>query len=276
MAKIRTTDHRMSIPLLMLFQVSALAVRELVRLKLTETGINSEVAQHCSTLIGFGVLGVLIWPLLRGRTTAALGIFRKPRSWWALVTCSLGIGLALRLGSWAFLVASRSFDFFGSGNTPQAIGPLLSWTCPPMPGVLSGVAVMAILTPTIEEFINRGLILDSLKNYARLIQIVASALLFAVLHVFENIPNAFVFGVIAAVQMQSCRTLWGPLISHATYNLLATLDQHCLMVLWIPQTSSATRGTAITLLGIALYLVALGLAQQVSAGGHNAPGARSR
>jgi membrane protease YdiL (CAAX protease family) len=275
-AKIRTPADRVSIPLLMLFQVAALAVRELVRLKLTETGINSEVARHCSTLIGFGVLGVLIWPLLRGRTTAALGMLRKPRSWWPLVACSLGIGLLLRLGSWAFLVAQRSFDVFGSGNTPQAIGPLLSWTCPPMSDVLSGVAVMAILTPMIEEFINRGLILDSLKNYARLIQIVASALLFAVLHVLDNIPNAFVFGVIAAVQMQNCQTLWGPLISHATYNLLATLDQHCLMVFWVPQTTSTTRGAAIILLGITLYLVAIMLAQYGSAGGHNAPGTRSR
>jgi len=48
------------------------------------------------------------------------------------------------------------------------------------------------------------------------------------------------------------------------------------MVFWVPQTTSTTRGAAIILLGITLYLVAIMLAQYGSAGGHNAPGTRSR
>jgi membrane protease YdiL (CAAX protease family) len=131
---------------------------------------------------------------------------------------------------------------------------------------------MVILTPLIEEVISRGLILRSLLHHGRTFAVVVSAVLFALLHVYDSVPFAFVFGVIAAIQMQSAQTLWGPVIAHATYNLTVIFDQHCLNSSWVAGATSAAFTTGAILLTILTVFTAAWLARQNSAGARKASG----
>jgi len=267
-----TTSIRASIPLLMLFQVSALFIREFVRLKISQAGFDAASAKHLSALAGFLALAVFMWPLLRGQWHHVRTFFRSPDSWGRLVTCSLGIGLALRLASWSFLIAGVLLGWRGSVDAASAAGPVFWWACPPGIYILLSILVMVVLTPLVEELINRGLILSSLAHSNRRLAIVVSTLTFTALHAPRDIPIAFVFGLVAAAQMLTVRSLWGPLIAHATFNLMTTFDWDCLTGVWSPPALSVSSGTMLLGVGFLAIGIAGWLATKASAGAKDYPG----
>ena len=252
---------QVSIALVMLFQVSSLLVREFVRLKLGQSGIDAASAKHLSALAGFGMLAILMWPLLRTLRPQLTQLRKWPDSWSRLVFFSIGIGLAMRVASWAKMVALISFGFYGPGNPAQAAGPTFWWQCPAYADLLLSVVVMAILTPIVEELIHRGLLLSALLRRGRFQAILFSAILFATLHALDDMFLAFIFGLVAAVQMLEWRTLWAPLISHATFNGMIAIDWDCLHGVWIPATTSMPLGAIATALGVLSVLVAAWLAR---------------
>jgi membrane protease YdiL (CAAX protease family) len=152
------------------------------------------------------------------------------------------------------------------------VGPIFWWTCPQTPVIGLSILVMVLLTPLIEEVINRGLFLQALVQRGRAQAIVVSAILFTALHRVDSMPVAFAFGVVAALQMLHYRTLWGCLIAHATFNLVAILDWDCLHGQWTPADTSLKLGVGASLLAALLLATALLLARHGSAGARGAPG----
>lgn len=255
-----------SVGLLMLFQVSALLVREFVRLKLNESGVDPASAKQLSALAGFLLLAILIWPLLRGNLPNLRRLYAAPRSWTRLILVSVSIGLLLRIATWG-----KSVTLIAAGLHAQTAGiaPRAAdfwWQCASPSYLALSFIVMALLTPAVEETISRGMIFTTLLNRGKTSAVLVSAALFAILHTPENIPFAFLFGIAAAVQLMHCRTLWGPLIAHGTFNGLINLDQDCLHWLWVPAVSSIPITIVSAALTVLLVAVAYLLARYRGAG----------
>ena len=256
----------MSIAALMLFQVSALLLREFARRKFVEVGIDASSAKHLSALVGFAVLAVLMAPLMASVQAVLAGFFRRPRSWFRLVSCSIAIGLCFRALDWAWNVTLIASGFYGPGDPTRSAGPLFWWSCPTSSYLALSITVMALMTPFVEELVNRGVILHTLAARGRFFGVIVSAALFAVLHTPENMLVALLFGIVAAIQMLYYRTLLGPIIAHATFNLMITLDWDCLNGIWIPASTSVAASAVASILALSMLLTATWLATRRAAG----------
>jgi len=78
----------------------------------------------------------------------------------------------------------------------------------------------------VEELIFRGMIFKSLRrNHGVVVSIVASALLFAVVHDPLSVPPVFVLGCAAAVALERTGSIWSAMLVHGTYNAAIALGQ---------------------------------------------------
>jgi membrane protease YdiL (CAAX protease family) len=85
-----------------------------------------------------------------------------------------------------------------------------------------------LLTPFVEELLNRGIILRGLIKHGKVLAILLSSLIFGVFHAPQNILIASTVAIFLAIQYLNSGTLWAPIVSHASYNLLVMLDRNCL------------------------------------------------
>lgn len=77
----------------------------------------------------------------------------------------------------------------------------------------------AILTPTGEEFLFRGVLANFLRRFGPWVMVLASAAVFAVSHGINDIlPVAFVVGAIAAWLLWKTGSVWPGVIVHAVNN----------------------------------------------------------
>ena len=77
MGKTELPSIRISISLIMLFQVSALIIREFARLGMTGAVQEQATAQHVSAVLGFVALGIFMWPLMRGHWMNVRNLFHQ-------------------------------------------------------------------------------------------------------------------------------------------------------------------------------------------------------
>ena len=120
--------------------------------------------------------------------------------------------------------ASSFFDSFGVdydvdfGENPQGIfGFLLSFTA-------------TVLVPgLVEEFANRGLILGILRKFGDGFAVVVSALIFGLLHGnFEQIPFAFLVGLVLGYIVVKSESLWLAVAVHAFNNFISVFFDYAL------------------------------------------------
>ncbi|MFQ6006094.1 MAG: lysostaphin resistance A-like protein [Woeseia sp.] len=134
--------------------------------------------------------------------------------------------------------------------------------------------VMSLLIPATEETINRGLIMHTLIARGRIPALILSSALFAIVHNPQAILIAFLGGLFLGMQVVNCRTLWAPLITHATYNAVAVIDSECISVQWNPvEMTNSIIGTgliasALAVVGMALSIL---LVMQKDTGAHERP-----
>jgi membrane protease YdiL (CAAX protease family) len=265
----QSPEIRVSIALVMLFQVSALIIRSFVQVKMVESGFDAVIAKHLSALVGFAVLSVLMWPIMVKVWPAIREQFRRPASWTRMFLASVTLGVALWLGQMLALLGYSIVEWEDQHQFSDSTSPTYMFACDnPMILVLA-IPVMSFFTPVVEEVINRGLILHSLLPRGRTIAILSSAVLFAVLHRFETIPFAAVFGIFTATQMLHYRTLWAVAITHGTANLLIETSRICVDGFWMPGKLTWGPGSPeflITLSLAACTIIAWWLAAHVEAG----------
>lgn len=217
-----------------------------------ESGTSAELADFQSAWAGFAVLAVLMWPYVRDQREYLVTIFQKPASWRRLVLISISIGLLMRAVSWGIAFIETSLGQYGLPGDWVSPQYGFQWNCPETGFIALGIVTTALAIPFIEETINRGFILSTCVRDNWRFPVLGSAVLFAVLHRPEAIPGAFLFGIVAAIQMMHSRSLWGPLIAHATYNAMDLVDNHCwsnsnveVALLALPREQLALLGAAI-------------------------------
>lgn len=225
---------RVSVSMILLFQVSALFVRSFTQQKMVGAGIDPAQAKNLSALVGFAMLAFLMWPVLLQTWPSIRPMYRPPSSWHRMALASIAVGVLLWLANSLVLLAYGTREWIAQPGFSQTATFDYLFDCLNPTYLLLAIPVMSLLTPVVEETINRGLILHRFLPRGKWLAIFVSASLFAVLHAFKTYPSAFVFGIIAAVQTLNYRTLWAALITHSTFNLLAEIDRHCLYGYWVP------------------------------------------
>jgi len=94
------------------------------------------------------------------------------------------------------------------------------------------LAVTAIAAPLVEEVIFRGLVYRWLRERLGVTAGMAlSAGAFALLHgIPALIPGIFILGLILAWVYEHARSIWAPVIVHATYNALVTVTLYAALM----------------------------------------------
>ena len=247
---------RAPIVAIVIFQVAALLARAFLEIRLIDSGEPQPFAQDLSYLVVPPILIIFMYPILRRHGSYLRALLRRQDLTIRLIATSVVLGFTLRMSFWGGLISFISVGVLRNTDSNAVVGPVISFGCPD-PGILAlSFVVVSFLIPVTEEIIHRGLISQSLLHRGRVLAIVLSSALFAIAHDPQAIAVAFVGGLFLGVQMINCRTLWGPLITHATYNAFAVLDWECVSTQWNPiDTTPAMVGTG--LVSTALAVVAI-------------------
>ena len=219
---------------LMLFQICALVIRSFFELRFAADGTPYDVATYASYLVVPPILAVLCYPIWKSRLPELRAMFSLR-------------GLSLKVSVQAILAGVLIYLFSRYGNLVQFAIDLkpgnpfaahADWLTmlngAPVAPLALGLGVSGVLTPIVEEIINRGLILPALLARGTISGIVIAALLFAILHPPPTFPMAFAFGVYAGLQFARSGHLWLPLVTHCSYNMLVVFDHHCNLPIFFP------------------------------------------
>ncbi len=176
----------------------------------------------------------------------------KPNAWMLAISICMGFALL-----W---FSTPTMDLFERGLT--AIGcnikSDLGFELNSAGTIIFAILCLGILPAFVEEFIFRGVILQGLRKYGNCFAIIASALLFMLIH--GNIQQTiyqFAFGVLAGYLVIKTGSLWVSIIIHAINNtFVITLSsiQTCMGI-----EAVATKITAFYVIQAVLYLVLLAL-----------------
>ena len=244
----------------MIFQVAALFVRAFLEIRLIDSGEPPPFAHDLSYLVVPPILIILMYPILRQHGSYLRALLRRQDLTVRLIAVSVLLGFTLRMSFWGGLISFVSFGVLRNTDPNAVVGPVISFGCPD-PGILAlSFVVVSFLIPVTEEIIHRGLILQSLLHRGKILAIVLSSALFAIAHDPQAITVAFLGGLFLGVQMINSRALWGPLITHATYNALAVLDWECMSTQWNPvDTTSAMVGTGLVATALAAVAISFSI-----------------
>jgi membrane protease YdiL (CAAX protease family) len=258
-----------SILIILLFQTCALFARSFTLVKLQESGMSHLIAKDLSWLLVPLILGTLMLPILRENWPALKIQLRIRQLTFKLVIVSVALGLVLRLAHWGGLIANASFQVFNASSPNSIVGPVFGFECPGFDTLAFTILISAILTPLLEEIINRGFVLQSLLPRGRWVAIAGSAISFSIFHQFSSIPFAIVGGTYFAMLYLKSRSLWACIIAHSTYNALSIVDWQCFQIVWNPTgvtpITRAVGGLASALFLISLVLAALLVKRQMPA-----------
>lgn len=249
---------RAPIVAIVIMQIAALFARALLEVRLTDRGEPAPFAQDLSYLVVPPILIVLMFPILREHGRFLLSLLRWDDLSGRVIVLSVLLGVSLRMSFWGGLISLVSFGALKNPDPNALVGPLVTFGCPGPGSLALSFFVVSLLIPVTEEVVNRGLILQSLLQRGRVTAIIVSSILFAVMHDPQNIMIAFSIGIILGLQMLNHRTLWAPMIAHATYNAISVLDWECMSAKWNPVETTPTL-IAVGLLATALFIAALSL-----------------
>ncbi len=208
---------RVSILAILLFQAAALIAREFARLRLGAFGVSGGAAKDLSYLFVPVVLGTLMWPILRQQSAHLRHVFRCEALTWGVVACGMLAGALLQVAWWTRAVVLGEVTVapvrLDCGNASQ---------------LLLGVVVMVVITPLIEEVVNRGLLTSALLHLGNWPAVLISSALFAVMHSPSGAAFAFFAGLLLALQYLHTGAVWLSLMTHLTYNGLVQLGRFCI------------------------------------------------
>lgn len=224
------------------------------------SGYGTEFIRYATRIVGLPVLCVLVWLIVREHRGFIRELFARHRLSLRLVATAIAVGLLARVFWWSQLISRIAFGQVDSSYDSPPHDLSIAFSCPELPILAMAIVVWWILVPVVEEFVHRGVFMSALSNRGPLFAVAVSALVFAIMHRFTSIPFAFAFGVVFGILFWNARTLWAPIIAHATYDGLLVLDWICLKTSWNPSPSDLP----LTALGTGSALVAVACASGIA------------
>jgi membrane protease YdiL (CAAX protease family) len=89
-----------------------------------------------------------------------------------------------------------------------------------------GLVLAVVAAPFVEELIFRGMIFRSLRrNHGVIVSILASSLLFSVVHDPLSVAPVFVLGCAAAAAFERSGSIWSAMLVHGAYNAAMAVGQ---------------------------------------------------
>lgn len=214
---------------------TALFARSWLQVELRAGGMDKLHATDLSYLVVPPILLLLLFPVLRANKVELRRQFDVASISAGLVLNAIGLGVLVRLAWWCQLVAGISAGIYSNAADPRAaVGPAFDFQCPPGTIFVTGIVVMAILVPIVEEVVHRGFIQSALYRYGPAVAIAGSAAIFTVFHQLGSWSFVFFAGVVLGTQYWITKSLWSSLITHATINGLIQVDWRCLRGQWNP------------------------------------------
>ncbi|ADU27090.1 CPBP family intramembrane glutamic endopeptidase [Ethanoligenens harbinense] len=130
-------------------------------------------------------------------------------------------------------------------------------TPPTQPGlIVLYILFFCALAPVCEEFIFRGVILQSLRPYGNGFAILLSSLLFAMMHGnLAQFPLAFLVGLAFGYFVVRFESIWATVLMHACVNLVSTLVNYVEIQAGTAVANLLYLGLGVTLLAIAVSTV---------------------
>ena len=177
----------------------------------------SDLSLAAMMLVSTGLALLLTIPLLRGRSIKALLI----GTWTIKRSILVGIGMALLLKFVAALVGLglKAFGLLGS-DTARAMQGIYE-----LYGAAALLMVVAVLTPVLEEWVFRGVMLEAFRGRVSFwFAAVVQSLAFISLHEeWQAMPFLFVFAMVAAWLARRSGGLLAPMVMHGVNNALVAL-----------------------------------------------------
>lgn len=140
----------------------------------------------------------------------------KTKAWFPIVL--IGIGFCA-FANIAIGFASSIFEAFGInyevdfGENPQGIL-----------GITLSVIATAIVPALVEEFACRGIVLGALRKYGDGFAVITSSILFGLIHGnFQQMPFAFMVGLILGFVTVKCNSIWPAVFIHFYNNLSSVI-----------------------------------------------------
>jgi membrane protease YdiL (CAAX protease family) len=244
---------RISVPAIVLFVVAAHLVRAALEMWLRNGGSGPGVAKDLSYLAVPPLLLLLMLPYLRLCKEHLRTLLRRSALTLKLVVISICVGVAMRATYWAVITALVALQVIHNDAASAIGGPIFELLRPATFLVILSVSVTAVLIPATEEIINRAFILHALLNRGALFAVILSAAIFAGMHSPQTYIMSFLGGIVLGVQALKFRTLWAPLVTHATFNTIVIIEQKFLLFVWNP----ANPNLRLTLLAIVIAAIAI-------------------
>jgi membrane protease YdiL (CAAX protease family) len=246
--------------LIILAQVLALFTQAWLSQALLAQGYGELDALYLAYLAVPPILLITLAPVLLRHRAFLLRLFSMHRISVRLALAAVVLGIVARIAWWAQMTARVSLGI-AVNEDPQAIaGPAFSWACPPLPSLMLGFLVMAVVIPIIEETLHRGVLQSAFVHKGPLPAILISALVFTVFHPPASYWFVFFMGIVLGVQFWVTGSLWLTMITHATFNGLIQFDWRCLQGQWNPPPESLPQivpaAISLAVLAGALVLIA--------------------
>lgn len=260
--------------LIILAQVLALFTQAWLSQALFAQGYEQLDAHYLAYLAVPPILLIMLAPVLLKHRQFLQRLFSPHRITVRLALAAVALGIATRIAWWAQMTARVSLGIAVNDN-PQAIaGPAFSWACPPLPSLMLGLLVMAVVIPVIEETLHRGVLQSAFVHKGPVPAILVSALVFTVFHPPASYGFVFFMGIVLGIQFWVTGSLWVTITTHATFNGLIQLDWRCLQGQWNPPPESLPQivpgAISLAVFAGALVLIAALLRAQ-RAGARTAP-----
>lgn len=228
------------------------------------SGYGEDIVHYASRIVGLPVITILVYLVVREHREFAKGLFSMDGLTVKIAITGVAIGLLARVFWWSQITARASFGWLATSLEAPPESLSVSFSCPEVSVLIMAIVVWCFLVPLTEEFVHRGILMSALNDKGPIIAIAGSAFIFAAMHRPDSYLFVFMFGVIFGVLFWNARTLWGPIIVHATYDGVIILDWYCLKTSWNPRPEDLPH----TALGIATASIAtacaLGIAFLVS------------
>lgn len=253
-----------SIAAVLLVLVCVMFFMEWANVAFRIAGYSQELVHYASRILGLPVMALLVWLVVRQHRGHLRKLFSTNKLTIRLALTCIVVGFLARLFWWSQITARAAFGWLESSRQalPQTLD--ISFACPELPVFLSAMLVGWILVPLTEEFIHRGVLLSAFANRGPVLAIGLSALIFASMHRPGSFWFVFLFGVVFGVLFWNSRTLWAPVIVHATYDGIIVFDWYCLKTAWNPSPGDLPLTTVGIASGALSAVCAVGIAFLIS------------
>ncbi len=177
----------------------------------------NQVINAIFSITVFTIPFILIFKMFKFRISGLIKL-KKPNREDVIPYCLIGIGFC----SIANIMVNYIGEFFSRfgidyhvdyGENPQGIF-----------GFMLTFISVAIIPPLVEEFAFRGLVLGSLRKFSDSFAIIVSAILFGLIHGnFQQIPFAFLVGLVLGYVTVKTNSIWLAVGIHAINNAVSVI-----------------------------------------------------